>query len=98
MDITGLFTAIMGIFADFMVRFLFFLLVFQTLGFFWFVWVVIRFGLLRRDEPDQETLEILQDPELMQAIRAARRQRNIVSLEEARRALDLSGDSRHDGI
>jgi hypothetical protein len=89
MDITGIFTAIMGIFTDFMVRFLFFLLVFQSLGFFWFIYVVIRFGLLRRDEPDQETMEILQDPELMQAIRAAHRGSNIVSLEDARRALDL---------
>jgi hypothetical protein len=86
---TDIFNAFFMLMADFMIRFLLMVLIFQTLGFFWFVYVIIRFGLLRRDEPDQETMEILQDPELMQAIRAARRPGNIVSLEDARRALDL---------
>ncbi len=87
---TDIFTAL---FADLLIKLLLGLLIFQSLGFFWFIWVVLRFGLLRRDEPDQETLEILQDPELMQVIRAARRHKSFVELEEAMQALDLGEDT-----
>jgi hypothetical protein len=51
---TTLYTAMMGPLTDLLIKGLFFLLVFQSLGFFWFVWVVLRFGLLRRDEPQGE--------------------------------------------
>lgn len=41
---------IQQIFADLLIKLLLGLLLMQSLGFFWFVYVIIRFGLLRRDE------------------------------------------------